>query len=128
MWQLEERKASAFSKNGKRKNQKGSLPMPPKGGTPKPRFYRVDHWFLEDNDSAEVQKETQPVRDSGYHSMTQPSEANKTSEKERPILVLWNFISLFLVNQVRGWYGREYNHQFHFSFSFWSSPGTNLLG
>ena len=63
MWQLEERKASASNKNGERKNQKGSLPMPPKGVIPKPRFYRVDHWILVENDTAEEIVQPLPVQD-----------------------------------------------------------------
>ena len=38
--------------------------MPPKGVIPKPRFHRVDHWILEDNDPAEEIVQPIPVQDS----------------------------------------------------------------
>lgn len=127
MWQLEERKASASSKNGERKNQKGSLPMPPKRVIPKPRFHRVDHWILEDNDSAE--KTVQPLPEKTVfpsHNQTPLKETDKKIEK-LPVLPVQQFSAASqLVKQVRGRYGKEHYHQFHFSFSFRSSEWPSL--
>ena len=100
--------------------------MPPKGVIPKPRFYRVDHWILEENDTAE--EIVQPLPEKTVfptHNQT-PLKTDKSIKKLPTLPVLHFDAPSQLVKQVRGRYGKEHYHQFHFSFSFRSSEWPNL--